>query len=133
MHRQGQILLCRDFRFDDGTIANKLFVLLDTATSDDSCLVLMTTSNKSRYAYATPGCNSLRNCFHVPIDCDQDFHVDTYIQLPRISDLDVDDLLSRKQLSFIGHMSDICFTQLKKCLRKFKHDVSLQHWARIYQ
>ena len=80
-----------------------------------------------------PGCNSLKKCFYIPIDCDQDFDDNTYIQLPRIFELNIDALLSQKQLSFIGHISDICFDNLKKCLRKFKYDISLQYWAKIYQ
>ena len=133
MHRQGQILLCKDFEFKNGSIANKLFVVLDTAVTDCSCLVIITTSNPSRYAYATPGCNSPQGVFYIPIDCNQDFSEDTYIQLPRIFELDINALLSKKQISFIGHMSDICFAQLKQCLRKFKSDISSQRWAKIYQ
>ena len=133
MHRQGQILLCKDFKFKDGSIADKLFVVLDTAATDYSCLVIITTSNPSRYAYATPGCNSAKSAFYISVDCNQDFSENTYIQLPRIFELDIDALLSKKQIGFIGHISDICFAQLKKCLRKFKYDISPQHWAKIYQ
>jgi hypothetical protein len=133
MHKQGQILLCKDFRFKDGPILDKLFVVLDTATTDCSCLVIITTSNPSRYAYAISGCNSIKSCFYIPVDCKQDFSEDTYIQLPRIFELNIDDLLSKRELSFIGHISDRCFTQLKGCLRKFKYDISSQYWARIYQ
>lgn len=133
MHRQGQILRCKDFKFKDDTIADKLFVVLDTAATDCSCLVIITTSNPSHYAYATPGDNSTKSAFYIPVDCNQDFSEDTYIQLPRIFDLDIDALLSKKQISFIGHISDMCFAQLKKCLRKFKYDISSQYWAKIYQ
>ena len=133
MHRQGQILKYKDFEFPNGSILDKLFVVLNTATTNHPCLVLITTSNPSRYPYATPGCNSLENCFYVLVECDQDFDTDTYIQLPRIFDLDIDILLCKKQISFIGHISDTCFANLKKCLRKFKHDISPEHWAKIYQ
>lgn len=133
MHRQGQILQCKDFKFKNGSVANKLFVVLDTSGTDSSCLVIITTSNQTRYAYAHPGCNSLKSCFYIMTECDQDFNEDTYVQLPRIFEFDVDALLSEKQLSFIGHISDACFANLKKCLRKFKNDISLQHWAKIYQ
>ena len=133
MYRQGQILRCKDFDFPDGSRLNKLFIVLNTATPDYPCLVLITTSNPSRYAYATPGCNSLKNCFYIPIQCDQDFNSDTYIELPEIWDLDIDNLLSKKQISSISHISDICFANLKKCLRKFKHDIPDQYWAKIYQ
>jgi len=133
MHRQGQILLCKDFEFPNGSRLDKLFLVLNTTTPNYPCLVLITTSNPSRYAYATPGCNSLKSCFYILVECDQDFDKDTYIQLPRIFDLDIDVLLSKKQISFIGHISDICFANLKGCLRKFKHDIPTQYWAKIYQ
>jgi len=133
MHRQGQILLCKDFEFKDGLKSNKLFIVLDTATDDYSCLVIITTSNPHRYAYATPGCNSLKSVFYITVDCNQGFNENTYIQLPRIFELDINALLSTKQVSFVGHVSDICFAHLKKCLRKFKHDISHKHWAKIYQ
>lgn len=133
MHRQGQILKYKDFEFPNGSRLDKLFVVLNTATTNHPCLVLITTSNRSRYPYAIPGCNSLKNCFYVLVECDQDFDTDTYIQLPRIFDLDIDALLSKKQLSFIGHMSDVCFNNLKRCLRKYKHDIPTQYWAKIYR
>jgi hypothetical protein len=133
MYRQGQILRCKDFEFSDGSTADKLFVVLNTSTPTHPCLVLITTSNPRYYAYAHPGCNNLKRAFCITVDCDQDFNVDTYIKLPLITALDIEDFLSKKQLSFVGHISDICFDNLKKCLRKFKNDIPLQYWAEIYQ
>lgn len=135
MPTAGHILLCKDFVFRDQSKGRKLVVALNTSDNKDTCLVLKTTSQKKHYYYSHPGCNSLKKCFCVYAECKQGGFDEeyTFVQLDYIYPINVDELLNAKQISFLDRMSDICFTNLKRCLRKYKDDIPAQFWASIYK
>ena len=134
MPTAGHILFCKDFVFSNKSTGKKLIIALNTCDNKDTCLVLKTTSQSKRYSDNHPGCNSLKRCFCIYAECKQGFDEDyTFVQLDQIYPINVDELLNTKQISFIDRISDICFTNLKKCLRKYKDDIPAQFWALIYR
>ena len=132
MPQAGQILHCKNFKYRDGSVGQKLLVVLNSSV-DYPCLVLKTTSQFHFYINALPGCNSRKKTFFVSIECNQGFDKDTFIQFPTIYPVDINDMLQKKEITFIGQLDDICFANLRKCLRNYKHDIAEQHWHLIYQ
>jgi len=132
MPRAGQVLNHKAFVFTDGEIGNKLVVVLNTGDNSETSLVLKTTSKSERYSYATPGCNSYKQIYCIFKECDQGFPEDTYVQVDNIYPINIEQLLRDKKVSFVGHLSDVCFKNLKRCLRNFRTDIPKQYWAIIY-
>lgn len=136
MAQVGQILHYRDFRFEDGSVGNKLFVVLNEADINSPCLVLKTTSQPTRYIEASEGCNSGKRVFFIPQNWQECFSLDTYIQLPQIFEISTEELLkgslANKSIDVIGSLSVNCFAQLKNCLKKFRYDISPDHWKLIF-
>jgi hypothetical protein len=132
MPRAGQILFCKDFVFSDKSTGNKLLIALNSCANKETSLVLKTTSQSKYYTMSHPGCNSMKKCFCIYAECQQGFPTDTFVQLDHIYPINVDQMLNSKQVTFVDHLSDICFTNLKKCLRNFKEDIPTGYWALIY-
>jgi hypothetical protein len=128
----GQILHHKDFLFRDGGKGNKYVIVLNTGDNDRPCLVIKTTSKAKHYPYATPGCNSGKCVYLILKECEQDFPIDTYLQLDYIYSVDVQEQLNNNKITFTGHLSTICFNNLKKCLRNFRADIPQKHWQIIY-
>ncbi len=135
MPQPGEILVYRDYEFEDGSRADKLFVVLNSANLDVPCLVLKTTSQARRYSDARQGCNQGSKVFFVPTNWEDCFKIDTYIQLPEIFEISTGSLLQgslSRTISIVSKLSDNCFSQLKSCLRRFKDDITDQHWNLIF-
>ena len=136
MPQAGEILDYSDYVFEDGSKGDKLFIVLNAADTDLPSLVLKTTSQSRRYEGVVQGCNPQKRVFFVPADWGRCFELDTYIQLPEILEISTEELLQgalRKKIRIIGSLSVDCFAQLKNYLKRFKEDVSLQHWKLIFQ
>lgn len=133
MPKAGQILYHKNFVYSDGTTGTKLVVVLNTCENTESCLVLKTTSQSAHYPYATPGCNSWKGMFCIYEECDQYFSKDTYVQMDKIYPINnVKQLLNDKKLSIADHLTEVCFKNLRKCLRNFREDIPKQYWSVIY-
>jgi len=132
MPRAGQILFCRDFVFSDKSAGKKLLITLNTCDNKEICLVLKTTSQNKYYTGSHSGCNSIKKCFCIYAECQQGFDKDTFVQLDYIYPINVDQLLNSKQITFVDHLSNICFANLKKCLRNFREDIPTGYWTLIY-
>ena len=132
MPKAGQILFHKNFVFTDGNTGEKLVVSLNTCDNRETCLVLKTTSQLARYTYATPGCNSYKKVFCIYKECEQGFPQETYVQMDNIYPINVEQLLDNREVSFIDYLSDICFTNLKRCLRNFRDDIPQKYWTTIY-
>jgi len=135
MPKPGDILFYENYKFDDGSKKDKLFVVLNNADVDTPCLVLITTSQSERYTGVKQGCNQAQKVFYVPKTCGEWFQLDTYIQLPRIFEIPTGELLDGKFKHIISIKSSIsseCLAQLKNCLKKFKDDVSERNWKPIF-
>jgi hypothetical protein len=135
MSLPGEILLYKNFQFEDGSAKDKYFIVLNTADSEIPCLVLKTTSQSRRYADSSKGCNPLKSVFFVPALWGNCFRVDTYVQLPQIFEIGTQDLVDGclcRKISNFSKLPDDCFSQLKQCLKNFREDISSYHWKIIY-
>ena len=135
MPTAGHILFCKDFVFRDKTKGKKLVIALNACDNTETCLVLKTTHQKKHYYYSHPGCNSQKKCFCIYTGCKQGGFEEeyTFVQLDYIYPINVDELLNAKQINFLDRMSEVCFANLKKCLRKYKDDIPPRFWALIYR
>ena len=136
MPQPGEILFYTDYVFEDGSKADKLFVVLNAADINVPCLILKTTSQAKRYEGVSKGCNPKKKVFFVPRDCENCFELDTYIQLPEIIPISTEELLKgafSKNIRVVNSLSADCFAQLKNCLKQFKEDVSPHHWKLIFK
>jgi hypothetical protein len=132
MPKAGQVLYHKSFVFTDGDKSNKLLVVLNTNKNNEACLVVKTTSQPKHYPRALPGCNSGKCIFYILEECEQGFPTDTYVQIDHVYEINVESLLNSKQVTFVDHMTDACFKQLKKCLRNSREDIPLRFWQIIY-
>ena len=129
---KGQILRHKKFIYSDGTIGEKLVIVLNTCNNNETCLVLKTTSQSKRYPNAIPGCNSSKCIYCIYEECCQGFAKETYVQMDNIYPINIEQLLNDKLVTFIDHLSEVCYTNLKKCLRNFREDIPQQYWNTIY-
>ena len=136
MPQPGQILYFKDYEFDDHSKKEKLFVVLNDTDRNSVCLVLKTTSKSRRYEGVEKGCNPQKKVFFVPTGWEQCFTLDTYIQLPEITEIATETLLvgeiSRK-IYVSSSLSIECLKLLKICLKQFKEDISPQHRKLIFK
>lgn len=136
MPKPGDILLYKDYVFEDGSQGDKLFVVLNNTDTNSPCLLLKTTSQPKRYQGVKAGCNYTRNVFFVTLTMGQNcFDCDTYIQLPQIIELPIVELLKgglANKIARICCLSSGCFAQLRNCLRNFREDLSDTHWKLIF-
>ena len=133
MPRAGQVLRHKQFTFIDGEKGNKLCIVLNTCANTETCIVLKTTSQSKHYHQTLPGCNSCKGIFCIYEECDQGFPKDTYVQLDNVYPIDdVELLLDDKQVTFVDYLTEVCFKNLKRCLRNFKDDIPQRYWSIIY-
>lgn len=135
MPKPGEILFYRNYTFDDGSVQDKLFVVLNSADLNCPCLVLKTTSRSQRYKGVSRGCNPQKKVFFVPTNWGHCFRVDTYVQLPQIIEIPTKELLEgsfSKAIQMISSLSSDCYAQLKSCLKYFRDDIAEQHWKMIF-
>lgn len=133
---QPAVIALMDYEFEDGSKADKLFVVLTVADIKSPCLVLKTTSQSKWYEGSRQGCNPQKKVFFVPTSWQRCFELDTYIQLPEIIEIPTEKLLKgifSKNIRMIDSLSDDCFAQLKNCLKRFKEDISPHHWNLIFK
>jgi hypothetical protein len=131
----GDVLFHGDFLYQDGTRGKKLLIVLNQTDLSTNCLILKTTSKEQRYLGAHPGCNPEKKVFFIPKTSEQ-FHLDTYVQIPQIFPISTKQLLSNGLSHLVKHefsLSPNCFKQLLNCLKKhFKEDISEEHWKIIF-
>jgi len=135
MPQPGQVFYYENFQFENGSTRDKLFVILNVVDINSPCLVLKTTSQLERYEGAKKGCNPQKRVFFVPLDWQECFTLNTYIQLPQIFEISAEELLQgalSKRIRMINSLSADCFMQLKNCLKQFKEDISPQHRILIF-
>ena len=60
--RRGEVILSRNYKFSDGTIAKKFLIVLNEGTLNDPHLLLLTTSQQWK-RNASPGCYAKENYF----------------------------------------------------------------------
>lgn len=136
MPRPGAILHYKDFKFEDDTTGDKYFIVLNKVEIDSDCLVLKTTSQEKRYGNVNQGCNQQKKVFFIPTGQVNCFKLNTYVQLPQIIEISIEELLkgtlSTKNIKEVDCLSEQEFKQLKDCLEKFRIDIAAKHWQSIF-
>lgn len=124
---RGDIVHIEDFEFSDGSRSNKYAVVLNSAnSSDDSILVVKTTSNPARYAGAVDGCNQNMKVFLLPANTRPALPLDTYIQLDYIFEFEQSDFEEgklKKRIQKADFLPDQNFNAVKNCLKLLKDDI----------
>lgn len=136
MPGSGDILCDDKFKFTDGTMGKKLFVVINDAEPPEPWLVVKTTSQSKRYQNVKAGCNADRRVFYITTSTHQVFKLDTYIQLDEIFEYTATQFISgtwKKEITSIGQLSPTTFSQLKNCLKKLREDISDKHSNLIFK
>jgi hypothetical protein len=133
MPQQGEIYYYSDFKFYDGTIGSKLFIVLNNPKPGEPYIVVKTTSQKPR---KTPKefCNPDIKIFYIKGE-NESFKKDTFVQLHEYYPFTDNDFLQghfKVFLVHIGCLSNLCIRQLLNCIYKIKEDVPLQYFKLIY-
>jgi hypothetical protein len=132
----GQVLFYKGFQFEDGSTKDKLFVIMYVGDINSSCLLLKTTSQSKRYEGCQEGCDPQKRVFFVPVHWRECFPLNTYIQLPQFIEKPAAEIFAgtlSERIRLMNALSVDCFAQLKNCLRKFKKDISEQHWNLVFK
>ncbi|MGA9364782.1 MAG: hypothetical protein WBW16_10470 [Bacteroidota bacterium] len=134
MPSTGDIYFHKSFKFKDGAIGEKLFVVLNEPNLDrnEPYLVVKTTSQFQK-ENLKEGCNPALRGFFVP-GKKEIFDLDTLIQLTDIYEFDagalirdgIDKFLFRK-----GTLTKLTITQIINCLKRLKEDISVKHFEMI--
>jgi hypothetical protein len=136
MPQPGEVIVVKQFEFEDGSPRDKWFVVLNASDLEKPCIVLKTTSHPNRYRNCVKGCNKNLRCFFAPATWQPSFRVDTYIQLPHIYEFPASTLLRdclAGRVEFKTPLTTNCFGQVKSCLAGFKDDIAPSHWNLIYK
>jgi hypothetical protein len=125
--KPGDVVFCEDFRFEDGDISDKLFVILAPAP-DHKVMLVLTTSQQHRRDLKD-GCHPTTNESYFTFNANRAvFDTTTWIVLtPRIMyergfQLKIDD----ERAKIIGTLKDADFRAIVNCLKK-SEDVSPFH------
>ena len=135
MPKTGDVLSYKDYEFEDGSKSDKLIIVL---CSGSYCLALKTTSDKPGfYPRGTrDGCNPQRKVFLITKAKREGFLLDTYVQLPQLIEISIQELLSGSIGGKIKIMSQSisskCLQLILDCLKYFKDDIAPEHWEQIF-
>ena len=91
--KAGDVFYFINFKFEDGSSANKILIILNTPQKNEPYLVCLTTSVQKKWRTKELGCHSKDNYYFV--DARQDnFDEDTWIVFEKVYELDVAKLLN---------------------------------------
>ena len=136
MTNPGDVILYKNYQFEDGSSRDKLFVVLNNPDASCPCLVLKTTSQQKRYNGVTEGCNTGRKkTFYIPAAWNECFKIDTFVQFPIIIELPIGSMMSAamaKNVMQIDTLSEKCLALLMSCLKKYKDDIAERHLVMLF-
>jgi hypothetical protein len=131
---RGAVYYHSQFKFHDGAVGEKRFVILNEPKSDEPYLVLKTTSKLHGKTYI-PGCNPDRGVFFLAANLESMFELDTLVQLREIFPFTQQEILTAslkdKTLNHLGDLSDICVRQIINCIRKLKDDIRQDYFVLV--
>jgi hypothetical protein len=137
MPEVGQILHWTKYRFPEGNINDKDFVVInDSSSSDELCLMLITTSQEKQYLGYKDGCNPRHFMFFIPKTWGECFPKPTFIKLPFLVAVPCIELWAKMEEGVIrawkSRLSADCMTSLKECLKGFSDDIASQYYPLIF-
>ncbi len=134
MPKAGDVYFHKSFPYEDGTIGQKLLLVLNDSEDCSLCLVLKTTSQSRRYTKAVMGCNPEYGVYFIPKEW-QGFSLPTYIQLRPVFEINLSNFIKNGiegNIIYKFSLDKKCYELLIKCLMNhFKDDVSEYHWKLI--
>ena len=136
MPQAGQIISWPKYRFPEGNINDKLFVVLnDSLRENDPCLLLLTTSQEKWYSNYQPGCNHDMKVFYVPTEWGECFPIPTFVKLPFIIEKTCLELWGQYENGvevWKRKLTVDCMKDLKDCLKLFQKDIQPRHYSLIF-
>lgn len=129
---KGEIYFSKDFKYSDGEVGKKLFIILNNPKKDEPYVVVKTTTERPKTQYRE-GCNSNLRLFYIKAGCES-FPEDTFIQFHELYPFTNYDFVKghfKATISKKGELSDLCIRQILNCLRKIKEDISQQYYKLI--
>ena len=136
MPQAGQIISWPKYRFPEGNIRDKLFVVLNESLKDsDPCLLLLTTSQEKLYRYYHSGCNYDIKVFYVPTEWGECFPQPTFVKLPFIIEKTCMELWEQYENGvkpWKRKLTADCMNNLKGCLKLFQKDIQPRHYSLIF-
>jgi len=136
MPQAGQIISWPKYKFPEGNIRNKLFVVLNNSSRDnDPCLLLIATKQIKLYGICQPGCNYDIKGFYVPAEWGECFPEPTLIKLPLIIEKSCMGLREHYEKGvkiWRRKLTTDCMDKLKDCLRLFEKDIQPRHYSLIF-
>ncbi len=135
MPQLGNVLFDKNFRFNDGTVGEKLFIVLNNPKQNEPYIIVKTTSQKNRYQNYKYGCNSKLQMFYIPAGQDN-FSKDTFVQLHYYYSYSLQNMLSKsmitRTLEIKDKIDDLTVRQLLNCLKKLKDDIPSYYYKIIF-
>jgi hypothetical protein len=136
MPQAGQIISWPKYRFPEGNIRDKLFIVLnDSLRESDPCLLLITTGQEKWYRNYQPGCNYDIKTFYIPIEWGECFHKPTFVKLPLIVEKTCLEIWKQYEDGVIvwrRKLAADCMKGLKDCLKLFVKDIQPRHYSIIF-
>ncbi len=134
---RGSIYFDEEFKFSDGTTGKKLFIVLNDPVSDESLIIIKTTSKSKQFSGAVSGCNPDKKVFFVRHGSGSSFDKDTYIQFQEFYEISVNefaqDRLTNKTIKYLADLPPLLFAQILNCLKRIKEDISEVHYEMIFR
>lgn len=110
---RGAVYYHSQFKFHDGQVGEKRFVVLNNPKNDEPFLVVKTTSDLRDRQYIH-GCNPDKGEFFLPANIEPIFNWDTVIQLLDVYEFTQKEMLSsaltERTLTSLGQLSVLCGT-----------------------
>jgi hypothetical protein len=134
MPSTGDVYFHKSFKFKDGEVGEKLFVVLNEPDlgRNEPYLVVKTTSRFLK-ENLREGCNPALGGFFLRSERDI-FDLDTLIQLTDIYEFDPGALIRDGIDKFLFHkgtLTALTITQIINCFKKLKDDISVKHFEMI--
>lgn len=135
MSPTGDIYYHDQFPYHDGTIGQKLFIVLSNPAknTNDPYLVVRTTSKLKGFTYQV-GCNPQRGVFYIPPGTGASFPLDTLIQLTDIYEFSRDEFVKGIMDKVISHkdqLQGLTISQIINCIKKLREDIGEKHFKVI--
>lgn len=117
----GSIYFHKDFKFQDGTTGEKLFIVVNSPSKTENYLVCRTTSRaKPPYRLRRPGCDAQRNYFMF-FPRDNWFSKETWVQFDEIFEFTTEKLLQDRfggSVEHKGYLKPVNIRAVLNCILK---------------
>lgn len=140
MH-QGTIIIYENYRFNDGSIKDKLFIILNNSLDAHYLFTLKTTSQvkKQRLRINTTldsGCNEIHKMYYLIKQKHENmFDRDTIIHLDKVYKFRSHEIIHKKfkdECRIIGKLSNNILSDVLKCFKNYQDDIEIEVFKSIF-